>query len=95
MKKRISKKKAAMIGNIVNSLKGVDTIKVVEDDGDILYKGFVVTGRLYNSKKRFVKKYSGTFEGLTTALNTNLWNGSVWGIGADTGKRYLIKRVNN
>lgn len=54
-----------------------------------------VTGRLYNSSKRFKHVYSATPDGYRTAMMINLWNGSVWGIGASTGKRYLLKRVNN
>lgn len=57
-------------------------------------KLYIVTGRLYNSNKRF----SNTYSHLVTALlskNINLWNGSVWEEDVKTGKRKLIKRVIN
>lgn len=73
----------------------VETIKGIElRDGTIINK-LVVTGRLYMSNKRFKNIYEPTPEGWRTAMMINLWNGSVWGVGAITGKRYLLKRVNN
>lgn len=56
-----------------------------------LYSGYVVTGLLYNSKKRFIKN----FEFFTHANQINLWNGSIWGILKSNGKRKLLKRVYN
>jgi hypothetical protein len=55
----------------------------------------IVIGRLHNSNKRFKMTYEATPEGWRTAMSINLWKGSVWGVGAYTGKRHLIKRVNN
>jgi hypothetical protein len=52
---------------------------------------FVVTGRLYNSNKRFKHVYSDW----RTANMINLWNGSVWGILKSTGKRVRLKTVYN
>jgi len=48
-----------------------------------------VTGRYYNSTKRFSMVYSNLFY----AMSINIWNGSVWEVRA--GKRKLIKRVCN
>lgn len=52
-------------------------------------KSFVVTGKLYNSNKRF----KNTYESYIQAMMINLWSGSVWAL-LDNGKRKLIKRVN-
>jgi hypothetical protein len=53
-------------------------------------KTFRVTGRIYNSKKRFVLEYSSMHQ----ALSVNLWNGSVWAV-MESGKKMLIKRTVN
>jgi len=53
-------------------------------------KFFIVTGRYYNSTKRFSNKYSS----FNIAMMINLWNGSVWAE-LDNGKRKLLKRVIN
>lgn len=53
-------------------------------------KTFVVTGRYYNSRKRFSTSYSS----FNYAMGINLWNGSVWAE-LDNGKRKLLKRVIN
>ncbi len=50
---------------------------------------FDVTG-VDRSGKRFKDSYTS----LNAALCINLWNGSVWAV-IDTGKRRLIKRVQN
>lgn len=50
---------------------------------------FIVTGRYYNSNKRF----SNTYNSFTQAMMINLWKGSVWV--SINGKRKLIKRVCN
>lgn len=54
------------------------------------YTKFVITGKLVNG---------GRFRKETTdaryAFGINLWNGSVWGIRKDTGKRERLKRVVN
>jgi len=63
-------------------------------NGNIINK-IEVTGKLHRSNKRFKYIYEATTEGWSTAMMINLWNGSVWGIGESTGKRHLIKRVNN
>lgn len=55
---------------------------------------FIVCGVIYKSRKRFRLIYDGTFNGYHTAININLYNGTVWGV-LDNGKRKLIKRVNN
>lgn len=39
-------------------------------------KRFIVTGRLYNSNKRFCLIYN-SFD---AAMMVNLWNGSVWAV---------------
>lgn len=53
-------------------------------------KSFIVTGRLYNSNKRFSNRYNS----YGTAMMVNLWNASVWAELED-GKRKLLKRVHN
>jgi hypothetical protein len=53
-------------------------------------KTFRVTGRYYNSKKRFALEYSSMYQ----ALSVNLWNGSVWAV-MESGKKMLIKRTVN
>ncbi len=55
------------------------------------YTSFVVTGVLYNTRKRF----KNTYNSWQWASGVNLWRGSVWGIRKDTGKRQLLKRVYN
>lgn len=50
---------------------------------------YVVTGRYYNSERRFRAKCALPQQ----ALGINLWNGSVWLI--REGKRYRIKQVIN
>ena len=54
------------------------------------YASFVVTGKLVNGR-RFRKTHT---NGLY-ALGINLWNGSVWGVRKDNGKRQRLKRVVN
>lgn len=58
------------------------------------FKGFVVTGRLYNSNKRFSRHFGAGLENAKHAFGINLWNGAVYGIKHD-GKRKLLKRVTN
>lgn len=55
------------------------------------FKGYVVTGLLHNSNKRFkpIRKAH-----LQDALFYNLWNGSVWGL-LENGSRKLILRIVN
>jgi len=53
-------------------------------------KCFVVTGRYYNSNRRFRSRY----DSYQWAMMVNLWNGSVWAE-LDSGKRVLLKRVYN
>lgn len=53
-------------------------------------KSFIVTGKLYNSNKRFSLQYSS----FSQAMSINLWNGSVWAK-LDNGKKKLLKRVIN
>lgn len=50
---------------------------------------FVVTGRYYNSRRRFSIKTNNAIH----ANSINLWCGSVWEV--INGKRRLIKRVWN
>ena len=60
-----------------------------------LVKGFVVTGKLYNSERNFkAMKYGGSLTGFVHAMSINLWRGSVWAEDVD-GKRYLLKRTWN
>lgn len=59
------------------------------------YDHFIVTGLLYNSKKRFRQRYTSDYVGLITAFGINLWRGSIWGILRTTKKRKLLKRVWN
>jgi hypothetical protein len=54
------------------------------------FSGYVVTGREVRGKRFRVKVASVMY-----AFGFNLWNGSVWGIRKDNGKRKLLKRVNN
>ena len=63
------------------------------EDGNIITK-LIVTGRYYMKKKRFSSIYTANEDGYRTAMGINLWNGSVWGL-LSTGKRKLLKRVNN
>lgn len=55
------------------------------------FSKFIVTGFYYNSTRRFRQVHSNGRH----ALGINLWNGRVWGIRKDNGKRQLIKRVVN
>jgi len=54
-------------------------------------KFYIVTGFLYNSKKRFKLMYKDE----STARMINLWRGSVWEYDVTTNKKHLIKRVKN
>ena len=54
------------------------------------YTSFVVTGKLVNGR-RFRQTHSNGRH----AFGINLWNGSVWGIRKDNGKRQRLKRVVN
>jgi hypothetical protein len=51
---------------------------------------FVVTGRLYNSKRHFPAK---TFDNIHQARSINLWNGNIWLL--RNNKRTLIESVRN
>lgn len=55
------------------------------------FKPYRVTGVLYNSKKRFSLNYSS----LIQATSINLWNGSIWLVDKNSGKKTLIRRVIN
>jgi hypothetical protein len=57
------------------------------------FTGYLVTGVLYRSHKRFVKHFPPTEAGRRTAMGINLWRGSVWE--ERFHKRRLIKRVTN
>jgi hypothetical protein len=90
---KVSKKKAALINNIVESLSNKPKLTVVTTNkGKRHYKGFVVTGLLYNSHKRFTKHFDA--DGISSARSINLWNGSIWGV-LSNGKRELLIRINN
>lgn len=90
---KVSKKKATLISNVVESLSNKPKLVLfVANRGERLYKGFVVTGLLYNSRKRFTKSFG--VDGFSSAYSINLWNGSIWGV-LPNGKRELIKRINN
>lgn len=52
--------------------------------------GFVITGLLYNSTKRFKR----TTHNIYIAFGINLWRGNVWGIDKN-GKRKRLKSVWN
>jgi len=52
---------------------------------------FIVTGKYHNSTKKFRLVYSNFFQ----ANSINLWNGRVWGVLKDTGKKVLLKTVTN
>lgn len=56
--------------------------------------GFIVTGLLYNSTKRFKHTYGDSPASFYQADQTNLWRGSMWGV-LENGKKVLLKRVNN
>lgn len=58
------------------------------------YTGFIVTGRLYRSNKRFKLSYSGNQAGFSTANSINLWNGTMYGL-LPNGKRKILKKVIN
>lgn len=55
------------------------------------YTGYVVTGLLYRSQRRFSHHTANA----VYAFGINLWRGSVWGVRKDTGRRQLLKRVTN
>lgn len=54
---------------------------------------FQIVGTDKNNK-RFNIQYSGNSEGYATAMNINLWNGSVYGI-LPNGKKIKLKSVTN
>jgi len=56
----------------------------------LIYTKYVITGKLVRGGK-FRKETPN----LSYALGINLWNGRVWGIRKDNGKRQLLKRVTN
>ena len=55
------------------------------------YTKYIVTGRYYNSTRRFRSTYTHA----STALAVNLWNGRVWGVRQDTNRRQLLRVVTN
>jgi hypothetical protein len=55
------------------------------------FTGYTITGLLYNSTRRFVKRTTN----LQHAFGINLWRGSVWGTRKTDGKRQLLKRCFN
>ena len=54
------------------------------------YKSYVVTGMTVYGR-RFKKATAIAAH----AFGINLWNGSIWGIRKDNGKRELLRRVMN
>ena len=58
------------------------------------FTAFVVTGTTVYGR-RFRKEYPATAPGFHTAFGINLWQGSVWGVRKDTGRRTLLNRVYN
>lgn len=59
------------------------------------YSKFIVTGKYYQSERKFRGEYPGTYQGAMMALGINLWRGRVWGYHNLTGKRVLLKQVFN
>lgn len=55
------------------------------------FQKFIIIGYKYNSTKKFRLVYTNWY----TADCINLWKGKVWGILKDSGKRVLLKTVNN
>ena len=55
-----------------------------------LYLTYIVTGKQVNGR-RFRLQY----DDARYAFGINLWNGRVWGVRKDNGKRQLLKRVVN
>lgn len=97
---KVSEKKKKLIGGIVGSLLNKPTINRMRiplgKDRDVVVHKFVVTGVLYRgNNKRFKLTYPATTAGYQTAMSINLYKGNVWGISSGTGKRVLLKRVNN
>lgn len=84
------------ISGIVQAVKKhIEEKPTLNMDGYVINQ-IVVTGRFYMSKVRFKQNYEATAVGYATAMeHINLWNGSVWGIDAETGKRHLLKRVKD
>lgn len=58
---------------------------------ETLYTKYVITGKLVNGRRFHAK----TTTSIYYALAHNLWQGSIWGIRKDNGKRKLLKRVVN
>jgi hypothetical protein len=54
------------------------------------FKEFIVIGNYYNSRKFRI-----TFTDYIKANQINLWNGRIWGVLKETGKRVLLKTVIN
>lgn len=55
------------------------------------FSKFILIGKEYRTGKKFRLVYSDYF----TANSINLWNGRMYGILKNTGKRVLIKTVTN
>jgi hypothetical protein len=63
----------------------------VHDGSAPQIKCYIITDRIYNSKRRFPTIRT---TNLIQAMGINLWNGSIW-VEFDNGKRKLLKRVIN
>lgn len=97
---KVSEKKKKLIGDIVSSLLNKPTINRMRiplgKDRDVVVHKFIVTGVLYRgSNKRFRLIFAATTAGYQAAMMINLYRGHVWGISSGTGKRVLLKSVNN
>jgi hypothetical protein len=66
------------------------TIEVNLDD----YTSFVITGvDVYG--KRFKRTYNADVPGFRTATMINVFNGTLWGVRSDTGKRQRLISYSN
>lgn len=84
------------ISGIVQAVKKHIDNRPILSLGEYTINKIIITGKLYRSNKRFKSVYDADYESFNLAMyHTNLWNGSVWGIDAETGKRHLLKRVKN
>jgi hypothetical protein len=80
--------------NIKARTKRTSGLKITEKttykDLEDFFKCFVVTGLVFNTKKRFKLRYVKA----SSALSINLWRGRVYGVRKD-GVRQVIKTVTN
>lgn len=65
---------------------------LLHEPSGLVIEEIEITGKLYNSRKRFKRVFGATRANWNYALQINLWRGTRWAR-LSNGKRVIIERV--